>query len=236
MYTRVSDSDHVISTEGALKHWDVRRAKDMGATIAPQNISATAGRIQALMRAVYDMRTGFDFDTTSAQVLDVGCGQGDGLHAFLVNGFRLDQLHGIDLFADRVEIGKRLVPGIDLIPGDATAMPYANSSFDVVCEQFCFCHVPDDGAKAKMASEMMRVSRKFIIVHDWRAGSERRNLYGVSKARIRNWFHGWRVVGRYRSQLWPPIGRPLSRLAWPLYDAARIINPFVGSWLTVLHR
>lgn len=235
-YERVSDAGHVTATESALRHWDKRRASDVGSpVIAPQNISATVGRIQALMRAVHDMRAA-SLDTESAQVLDVGCGQGDGLHAFLVNGFRTDQLHGIDLFADRIARGNALVPGMDLRTGDASAMPYADISFDVVCEQFCFCHVPDDEAKAKIAREMMRVSKRFILIHDWRAGSASRKLYGVSQSRIRQWFPGWKVTARYRSQLWPPLGRPLSRFAWPLYDAARIFNPLVGSWLTVLQR
>lgn len=236
-YTRASKDSHVLSTENALKHWDVRRAKDINAPpLPPQNISSTSARVQALMRALYDMRTTLGGLDSDARVLDVGCGQGDGLHPFLMMGFRIDQLAGLDLFADRIETAKRLTPGMDFQTGDATAMPYADKSFDIVCEQFCFCHVPDADAKAKMAREMMRVSKGFIVIHDWRAGSASRKLYGVSQARIREWFPGWQVVARYRSQLWPPIGRPLSRSAWPLYDLARAFNPLVGSWLTVLRR
>ena len=124
----------------------------------------------------------------------------------------------------------------DLRVGDATAMPYADRSFDLVCEQFCFCHIPDDAAKASIAREMMRVSRGFILIHDWRMGSASRQLYGVSKARMREWFPGWEIGARFRSQLWPPLGRPISRLAPLLYDVARLAGPLVGSWITILSR
>lgn len=233
-YKRVSDAGHVVATEQALKHWDHRRlATDGDVSVAPQNISATTARLQALLLAVNMMeRSGLDI--TASQVLDVGCAQGYGLRPFLLAGFRLDQLHGIDLFADRVEYGKELTPGMDLRVGDATVMPYEDQSFDLVCEQFCFCHIPSDEAKVKIAREMMRVSKRYIIIHDWRAGSERKQLYSVSQSNIARWFPGWTIAARYRSQLWPPIGRPLSRFAWSLYDLARALSPLIGSWMTVL--
>src|SRR5205814_425450 len=133
------------------------------------------------------------------------------------SGYRMEQLHGIDLMEDRVERGHWMTPGLDLRAGDATAMPYADRSFDLVCEQFCFCHIPNDQAKAEIAREMMRVARRFIMIHDWRAGSESRKLYGVSLKRIRCWFPGWVIGARFKSQLWPPVGRPLSRHAPRLY-------------------
>lgn len=233
-YNRVSNASHVIDTESALKHWDSRRAAtDADLTVAPQNISATAARTEALLRVLNWMERK-DLDISASQILDVGCAQGYGLRPFLLSGFRMNQLHGIDLFADRVEHGKTLTPDMDLRVGDATAMPYADRSFDIVCEQFCFCHIPDADAKTKIAREMMRVSKRYILIHDWRAGSERKKLYSVSQANIRQWFPGWNIALRVPSQLWPPIGRPLSSHAWPLYDLARMFSPLVGSWMTVL--
>jgi SAM-dependent methyltransferase len=235
VYRPVSDAAHVLRTEEALKHWDLRRAGDRGSGIAVHNIGQMVSRMAALLRALAWMRAR-GLDPASAQVLDVGAAQGYGLRPFLVAGFSLAQLHGLDLFADRVEEGLLRTPGMQLKVGDATAMPYADRSFDLVCEQFCFCHVPDDDAKADIAREMMRVSRGFILIHDWRMGSSSRKLYGVSKARIRGWFPGWDIAARFRSQLWPPIGRPISRLAPMLYDLARLAGPLVGSWMTVLAR
>ena len=165
------------------------------ATMSPEsrahNIGQFVSRIGALLRALAWMQAS-GLDPTTAQVLDVGAAQGYGLRPFLVARFSMAQLHGLDLFADRVEEGLRRTPGLDLRVGDATAMPYADRSFDLVCEQFCFCHIPDDAAKASIAREMMRVSRGFILIHDWRMGSASRQLYGVSRARIVSGFRAGR--------------------------------------------
>ena len=169
-------------------------------------------------------------------MLDVGASTGYGLRRFLMGGFRVNQLHGIELLPERVEAGRKQGLGIDLIQGDATKMPYSNREFAVVCEQFCFCHVPNIEAKMAMAREMSRVADRFILIHDWRAGSASRSIYAVSKSHIRAWFPAWRIAARFRSQLWPPLGRPLSRYAPPLYGLATAINPLVGSWMTVLVR
>lgn len=234
-YRRVSDASHVLQTEDALKHWDGRRSGDAVAGVPAHNIGQNVSRIDALLRALAWMKTR-GFDPATAQVLDVGAGQGVGLRPFLIAEFAMAQLHGLDLFADRVEEGLRRTPGLDLRVGDATAIPYADRSFDLVCEQFCFCHIPDDAAKAAIAREMMRLSRGYILIHDWRMGSSSRKLYSVSTARIREWFPGWETAARFRSQLWPPIGRPISRFAPLLYDVARMVNPLVGSWITILTR
>jgi SAM-dependent methyltransferase len=234
-YKRVSDAAHVVATENALRHWDARRPSTSHASIEPHNIGQMSSRVDALLRSVAWMEA-HGLDITTDHVLDVGAAQGYGLWQFLLSGFPISSLHGIDLFEDRVAEGCNRTPGLDLRVGDATAMPYADGEFALVCEQFCFCHIPDDEAKRKIAAEMMRVSNKFILIHDWRLGSRSRKLYAVSQAKISHWFPGYRVMLRTRSQLWPPIGRPLSLYAPLLYDAFRIINPFVGSWMTVLQK
>lgn len=234
-YRHVSEAAHVLRTEDALKHWDRRRAADRVAGIPLHNIGQNISRISALLRALAWMQAR-GLDSQNAQVLDVGAAHGIGLRPFLIADFALSQLHGLDLFADRVEAGLSSIPGMDLRAGDATAMPYDDRSFDLVCEQFCFVHIPDDEAKAAIAREMMRVASRFIMIHDWRMGSPSRKLYGVSKARIRAWYPGWQMAARFRSQLWPPIGRPISRWMPLLYDFARLASPLVGSWITVLTR
>jgi hypothetical protein len=234
-YRRVSDAAHVRATEDALKHWDMRRPSTSCASIEPYNTGQMSARVGALLRSVVWMEA-HGLDITKDHVLDVGAAQGYGLWQFLLSGLPLSHLHGIDLFEDRVAEGRRRTPGLDLRHGDATAMPYADGEFGLVCEQFCFCHIPDEVAKTRIAAEMMRVSSKFILIHDWRMGSASRKLYPVSQSKIATWFPGWRVGFRTRSQLWPQIGRPLSLYTPLLYDLFRTVNPLVGSWMTVLHR
>jgi len=234
-YQRVSDAGHVLTTEAALKHWDRRRPSTSHSSLELQSISQISARIDAMMRAVIWMEQR-GLDVNADHLLDVGAATGYGLWQFLLSGFPIGHLHGIDLFADRISEGLSRTPGLDLRLGDATAMPYKDGEFGLVCEQFCFCHIPDDAAKVKIAAEMMRVSGKFILLQDWRLGSASRSLYGLSPRRIREWFPGWRVSRRFRSQLWPPVGRPLSLFAPLLYDLFRMVNPLVGSWITVLEK
>jgi Methyltransferase domain len=234
-YQRPSDAPHVLTTEDALKHWDTRRPSTSHASIEPHNVGQMSARVNALLRSVVWMESR-GLDITTDHVLDVGAAQGYGLWQFLLSGFPTSHLHGIDLFEDRIAEGRKRTPGIDLRVGDATAMPYSDREFGLVCEQFCFCHIPDEGAKRRIAAEMMRVSSKFILIHDWRMGSTSRKLYPVSQTKIAAWFPGWQVRHRMRSQLWPPIGRPLALYAPLLYDVFRVVNPFVGSWMSVLQR
>lgn len=237
-YTQSINQPHVQKIEEALKHWDKRRPEDKVFWSVPTfNIGQTIYRNEALMRAIHDMEK-LGLDIRKSEVLDVGCGQGDGLFPFLNNGFSTKQLHGIDLYADRLATGRSLCPGLDLKEGDASKMPYSDCSFDVVCEQFCFCHIPDSASvKAQIAKEMLRVAKPggFILIHDWRMGSESRKLYGMSKKRISDWFN-LPVVGRYRSQLFPQIGRPVSTHVPFLYPLMRLIPFATGSWVTVLRK
>jgi hypothetical protein len=234
-YQRVSDASHVLSTEEALKHWDRRRPSTSHSSLELRNVSQMSARNDAMMRAVIWMETrGLNVNTD--HLLDVGASTGYGLWQFLQSGFPIAHLHGIDLFEDRVSEGLARTPGLDLRLGDATAMPYKHGEFKLVCEQFCFCHIPDDSAKVKIAAEMMRVSSKFILLQDWRLGSESRKLYGLPPRRISEWFPGWHTTRRFRSQLWPAIGRPLSLHAPLLHDLVRVVNPLVGAWITVLEK
>lgn len=177
----------------------------------------------------------------NASVLDVGAASGYGLKPFLLNGFRPDQLHGIEMDPERVRKAHAMQPDLPIIEGDATDMTryYAAASFDVVCEQFCFCHIPNADVRRKIANEMLRVVRPngFILVHDWRMS--RGAIYGVPQTIIRDLFRvgtDTTVIARIPSQLWPPIGRSVSKYVPGLYQLGWRIPALVGSRLTVLKR
>lgn len=69
---------------------------------------------------------------------------------------------GLDLTPSRVEGARRLTQWVrldhlvDFVPGDATAMPFAAGSFDIVIGQEAWCHVPDKDA---LIAECARVLR-----------------------------------------------------------------------------
>lgn len=226
--------------ESALQHWNTRRAADRITEIGYRHatIMAQAARLEALLRAIEDIQLA-GRDLSDAHILDVGAAQGYGLTPFMTAAFREDQLHGVEMFTSRIEEGKKLHPSLDIVHGDGSKMDmFDDGAFDIVCEQFCFCHVPDFDLQGKIAREMLRVCKPggYIFVHDWRMTMERIKIYGPSFGRIARMFEGASLVRRYRSQLFPPVGRMLSRFAPSLYFPARRIPFLCGSWLTVLRK
>ena len=64
-----------------------------------------------LQQATVELLMRFHFsDVDSLRVLDVGCANGRWLRYFIQWGARPENLHGIDLMQERIEIGKSLCP------------------------------------------------------------------------------------------------------------------------------
>ena len=71
---------------------------------------------------------------------------------------------GVEPSAALREIGySKGLSTTQLIDGDAMRLPFADNSFDLVCEFAALHHIP---APAKAVSEMLRVSRKAIFISD----------------------------------------------------------------------
>jgi ubiquinone/menaquinone biosynthesis C-methylase UbiE len=66
-------------------------------------------------------------------VLEVGCGRGGGA-AYVVDRFRPRSMVGLDLARSAIERGRRehARTGLELVEGDAEALPFADGSFDAV--------------------------------------------------------------------------------------------------------
>jgi len=240
----VKKEHHVEKIEEALKVWELRRGSDEEMlSVIPENIAPTAARVASMMRAINTLESKYGLDLLNAKLLDVDAATGYGLWQFLLSGFRADQLYGVDLFQDRVERGNKYCPGLNLHVGDGSNMlMFKDKSFDIVCEQFCFVHVPLNDTQMKMAKEMLRVVKPggFIIILDWVWSSKKRQLNGMPLSKIRDMFEvgtSTEICVRYPAQLLPPIGRPISRIAPWLYNLVGALFPFVmGSKLTLLRR
>ena len=125
----------------------------------------------------------------SAQVLDVGCG--DGLLASLIMQKRVDvKIRGIDVLV-------RSQPHIPIHRFDGQVIPYSDASFDAVMFVDVLHHTEDPMI---LLREAMRVTRKAILIKDHTcnglfASSTLRFMDQVSNAR-----HGVALPYNYWSQ------------------------------------
>jgi pseudaminic acid biosynthesis-associated methylase len=94
-----------------------------------------------------------------ASFLEVGCNTGNQL--LLLQQMGYSNLSGVELQPYALEIARRRLPSVSLKSGSALALPYADSSFDVVFTSGVLIHIaPDDLPNA--LDEIYRCSRTYI--------------------------------------------------------------------------
>jgi len=102
------------------------------------------------------------------RVLDVGCGTGEQLSYFSQHGFTVA---GIEPAADMRALALAHNPGVEVLDGLATALPFPDASFDVVICFEVLRYLGDDDIR-QACREMLRVARPggrivFTMVNYW---------------------------------------------------------------------
>jgi ubiquinone/menaquinone biosynthesis C-methylase UbiE len=135
------------------------------------------------------------------------------------------------------------LPQADFRCKSAESMPYEDGAFDIVTESTMFVLMPSEEAAMRIASEMVRVTRKngYLMLVDWRYSKPGSDVYRAMNAkRIAQLFGVGRetqLVAREKGALVPPLGRRLSRYLPSLYFLVqRIVPPAVGQVTTVLKK
>jgi ubiquinone/menaquinone biosynthesis C-methylase UbiE len=164
------------------------------------------------------------------KILEIGCGAGFWLRAFVQWGATPENLVGIDLLPDRIAVARRTCPsGVTLHCGNAAALPFTDASFDVVLQSTVFSSVLDEGVKQQIAGEMLRVLKGdgAIVWYDFFVNNPRNpDVRGVGKSEIRRLFAGCNATFG-RVTLAPPLARRLAPYSWLvcyLLGQLRVLN------------
>lgn len=161
-------------------------------------------------------------------VYDIGCGGGSTLVSLAELWFQPERLRGIDIQPDRIAEGRKRFPSLRLECGDAQHLPVDDHSYDVVMASTMFVQITDEAIARRIASEMLRVARRWILILDWRYDGGRAGYRAVTAQRIQQLF-GKSPAFTAPAALVPPVGRFLSRYAPPLYALTQAaVPPLVG--------
>jgi SAM-dependent methyltransferase len=147
-------------------------------------------------------------DLHDLDVLDVGCGSGGELLRLVSHGADPVRMHGIDLREEPIRLARERLPPADLRVGDASDLPYADESMNVVLQFTMLSSIVDRGLRSAVAAEMSRVARRdgVIISYDFWLNPFNPDTRGLRRRELRALFPGHRVEARSVT-LAPPVAR-----------------------------
>lgn len=197
-------------------------------------------RIQAEERLFLDTLRKQGLRTLAGyRILDVGCGYGYWLRRFAEWGARPQDLHGIDLLEDRIQLGRqRTLPGIDLRCGNAARLEFIDATFDIVSIFLMMSLLPDEAMRLRVGAEVSRVLKPggLVLWYDFRYPPPRGGdgMIAMTRKRIAQAFPDFELHLRSASAV-PPITRRIARYAWPLctmLDSISFLNAhYVGTMI-----
>jgi ubiquinone/menaquinone biosynthesis C-methylase UbiE len=176
-------------------------------------------------------KAGF-FPLMSTRILDVGCGSGELLHTFQQWGARAENLCGVDLIPERIQMAQQSLSGIRLQVANAESLPFAAGAFDLVVVFTVFSSVLNRQMAVNISGEITRVlaAHGAVLWYDLRINNPfNRNVRGLSRKAIQRLFPQFKIAVRSASLL-PPLARRLGRLTAVLYRPLKSL-PFLRSHL-----
>jgi SAM-dependent methyltransferase len=172
------------------------------------------------------------------RILDVGCGRGASLRQYLEYEADATRLWGIDLFPPFVEQARSLSPGLQIICGSASELPFHAGSFDFVSQFMLFTSVLDADVKQRIAQELDRVlvPGGRLLWYDFAFNNPANpEVRGIRLAEVHQLFPGFSMTHR-RITLAPPLGRAIGRLGRTIYDLASKLRPLCTHYLCLLKK
>jgi ubiquinone/menaquinone biosynthesis C-methylase UbiE len=222
----MSEADRILEE---LRRREREVPADFYSLDQPANRFLRQGQERALRKALEEIGP-----LTGKQVLEVGCGSGNWLEMLM----GAESLAGIDLDPGRAASAAARFPGADIRSGDASRLPWASGSFDVILQSTVFSSILDPDMRRSVASEMLRVLAPggAILWYDFFVNNPSNpHVRGVRRREIEALFPGCRVALR-RATLAPPLARRIVPVSWKLaalLESLRVLNTH---WFGVIRR
>ena len=142
--------------------------------------------MQQRERAIIQMLAKHQRTSLSQQkILEVGCGQGGVLLDLLRLGATPQNLFGIDLLMDRLQVGQTRLPHIKTSCADGRFLPFPPDSFDLVLQFTALSSILDESIQQRVAHEMLRILNKngAILWYDFWINPNKQTNDGVNQAK-----------------------------------------------------
>ncbi len=155
---------------------------------------------------------------TNAKILDIGCGSGGELRNLMRYGANPENLYGIDLIPERVEVAKKLSPNLNIAEDSATQLSFGDNAFDILSQFTVFTSILDMEIRKKAATEMLRLLKPngIILWYDFRyLNPINKHAKQIKADEIRALFPNYNYDIRSIT-LAPPIARRLAPISWLL--------------------
>jgi ubiquinone/menaquinone biosynthesis C-methylase UbiE len=172
------------------------------------------------------------------RILDVGCGTGDVLASFQDWGAAPENLFGVDLLAERIQVARERFPGMTFQHANAEALSFTDGFFDMVSLFTVFTSVLDDRMAFNISREIERVlaPKGVIIWYDFRVGNPfNPHVRGIPQKGIQALFPGFHAHLRALT-LVPPLARRLGAATSCLYPCLAALPFCKTHYLGVLTR
>lgn len=115
-----------------------------------------------------------------SSVLDVGCGAGEYCNFFFEQGLNVK---GVDYSRKTVEVAKKSFPKVDFFVEDGYNLSFKDESFDLIVSIGALQCLYDH---EKFLSELMRVSKRFVIVSTLYRDKRSPDPYKVLERQLEN--------------------------------------------------
>ena len=196
--------------------------------------------IQERERQVLSLLRRSDFhNLQDKKILEIGCGKGHWLQDFVKWGARPENVSGVDLLPNRVEVARKACPpGVQIFCGNATRLDCPNESFDLVLQSTVFTSILDETMKQQMAGEMLRVMKKdgIILWYDYFVNNPwNSDVQGVAKKEILGLFPNCDIDLK-KITLVAPLARFLLPYSWLAGFALERLKIFNTHYLGLIRK